>query len=168
VGYYINGNSVLSATTLGSGITGAPGLTSIGALTSLQAAFINISGSTISYVNSGSTNGNITLTPKGSGYISVSSALISNVGTPVSGADATNKTYVDDRVKSAPLGLYVDFTALGISLGSANASIINLLTKVYPPAITTSTTTCRVLCSDGTVREFTSSGTAWLYTQVIT
>jgi len=66
------------------------------------------------------------------------------------------------------LGLYIDFTALGISLGSANASIINLLTKVYPPAITTSTTTCRVLCSDGTVREFTSSGTAWLYTQVIT
>jgi len=168
VGYYINGNSVLSATTLGSGITGAPGLTSIGALTSLQAAFINITGSTISYVNSSSTNGNITLTPKGSGYISVSSSLISNVGTPVSGTDATNKTYVDDRVKSAPLGLYVDFAALGISLGSANASIINFLTKVYPPAITTSTTTCRVLCSDGTVREFTSSGSAWLYTQVIT
>lgn len=63
--YKVNGTSVLTATTLGSGVT-ASSLTSVGTLTTLTVDNININGNVISSTN---TNGAITLTPNGTGVV---------------------------------------------------------------------------------------------------
>jgi hypothetical protein len=69
------------------GITGT-----IGSLDTLSIDNITIDGNTISSTDS---NGNIKLDPNGSGAIDVSSAKITNLGTPTSDADAATKAYVD-------------------------------------------------------------------------
>lgn len=43
-------------------------------------------------------DGSIILDPNGNGVVSVSGAVIQNVGTPVAGTDAVNKNYVDQQV----------------------------------------------------------------------
>ena len=72
------------------GITGT-----IGSLDTLSIDNITIDGNTISSTDS---NGNIKLDPEGSGTIDVSSAKITNLGTPTSDADATTKAYVDGLI----------------------------------------------------------------------
>ena len=72
------------------GITGT-----IGSLDTLSIDNITIDGNTISSTDS---NGNIKLDPDGNGTIDVSSAKITNLGTPTSDADATTKAYVDGVV----------------------------------------------------------------------
>ena len=54
--YKINGVDVITANSLGTAITSAPGLTSIGTQTTFQAGYISLSGSTISYVNASVSN----------------------------------------------------------------------------------------------------------------
>lgn len=77
---------------------------------------ITIDGNTISSTN---LNGNIVLDPNGTGVIDVSSALISNVATPLSGTDAANKQYVDDEIDA--LGAFAN---LDISGDTGSDSII--------------------------------------------
>ena len=72
------------------GITGT-----IGSLDTLSIDNITIDGNTISSTDS---NGNIKLDTEGSGTIDVSSAKITNLGTPTSDADATTKAYVDGLI----------------------------------------------------------------------
>ena len=72
------------------GITGT-----IGSLDTLSIDNITIDGNTISSTDS---NGNIKLDPDGNGTIDVSSAKITNLGTPTSDADATTKAYVDGLI----------------------------------------------------------------------
>ena len=72
------------------GITGT-----IGSLDTLSIDNITIDGNTISSTDS---DGNIKLDPDGNGTIDVSSAKITNLGTPTSDADATTKAYVDGLI----------------------------------------------------------------------
>jgi hypothetical protein len=69
--YKINSTSVLTATTLGSGVTSSS-LTSVGTLTALQVDNINIDLNTISSTN---TNGNIVISPNGTGIIQAGNLL---------------------------------------------------------------------------------------------
>jgi hypothetical protein len=158
VGYYINGTSVLSSTSLGSGITSAPGLTSIGALTGLQAAYLNIANSTVSYVNSGSANGTIYLVAKGSGTVDVGSTRITNVSTPSNDTDASNKSYVDTAVSSINLGLSLVTTGL-----TTDQIAANLLNKIFPVLEHQNNTYLRVQCSDSTIKQYQLISGVWTY-----
>ena len=96
--YKINGFDVITATSLGNVITSAPGITSVGALTSLTAGSLTITSNTLS---SAQANTSIIIAPTGTGSVNVSSANIVNVATPVNATDAANKSYVDNSVQLA-------------------------------------------------------------------
>lgn len=161
-GYYINGTSVLSSTSLGTGITSAPGLTSIGALNGLQAAYLNIANSTISYVNSSSANGSILLVAKGSGTIDVGSSRITNLATPTGGTDASNKTYVDNAVSSINLGLSLNTTGL-----TTLTIATDLINKIFPIAEHQNGTILRIQCSDATIKQYQLLGGVWTFQQTL-
>ena len=172
--YKINGLDVLTYTSLPL-VQSAPNLTSVGTLGQLLVSYLQVGGSgtesTISFVGN-PLNGNIYLSPKGTGTVDVSSKKITSVATPTSSTDGTNKSYVDVAIATAPLGLYLDLTALGISgsysaQGSAIAS--GYLSKVYPYGTDATQyqhpngTLCRIVCSDNTVRLFQLTSGTWVW-----
>jgi len=155
LGYYINGQSVLSSTSLGNTITSAPGITSLGILTSVQAGNLSIIGSTISYTSI-QTSGDVKLQPKGIGSVDVSSANIVNLATPANNTDAANKSYVDSSIKLAPLGISLNTT------GKDNTTIGTLLLAIiFPVEEHPNGTKCRVQCSDLTIKLYEVAGGVW-------
>ena len=66
--------------------------TSIDGITELTVDNININGSTISSTD---TNGNIVISPNGTGKIDVSGSIITGIAEPVNSSDAATKNYVD-------------------------------------------------------------------------
>jgi len=158
--YKISGLDVISASALGSGITSAPGLTSVGTLTSLQVNNVGIATNIISYVNPVSSNGNIVLAPKGTGSVDVDTSTIINVSTPVNGTDAANKTYVDTTVQSASLAITISQAVSGLT----NPQIASTyLSKVFPAGEHQTNTLCRVICSDNSIRQFQLLAGIWTY-----
>jgi hypothetical protein len=156
--YKINGFDVITSNSLGSVITSAPGLNSIGTLTTLGVGYISVANSTISYSNLLQANGTIYLVPKGTGTVDVASAKITNVATPASTTDAANKTYVDTAITLAPLGIGL------VTTGLTNAQIAsNFLSKIFPASEHPETTICRVACSDNSVRLFQMTSSVWTY-----
>lgn len=159
--YKINGLDVITANGLGSSIISAPGLQTIGTLTSFQAANIGIDTNIISFVNPVAGNGNVVLKPKGTGSVDVSSATITSLATPVNSTDATNKDYVDKQIQLASVALSLTTTGL------TNTQISNtFLSKVFPSAEHQEYTICRVVCTDGgatTVRQFQLLAGTWTF-----
>ena len=157
--YKISNFSVLSQTQLGNTVTSAPGLNSIGTLNQLQVDDININGETISFINNTIADGNIVLVPKGAGTVNVSSKRISNVATPSTDTDATNKLYVDTKVRSAPLGFSVNIGAL------TEAQLAGtILSKIFLPEDYEDDTILRVYCLDnGVSKEYKKNGPTWIY-----
>jgi len=94
------------------GITGT-----IGSLDTLSIDNITIDGNTISSTDS---NGNIKLDPDGNGTIDVSSAKITNLGTPTSDADATTKAYVDGLINGLDIKESVKVATTGNIAGTYN------------------------------------------------
>ena len=157
--YKISNFSVLSQTQLGNTVTSAPGLNSIGTLNQLQVDDININGETVSFINNTIADGNIVLVPKGAGTVNVSSKRISNVATPSTDTDATNKLYVDTKVRSAPLGFSVNIGAL------TEAQLAGtILSKIFLPEDYEDDTILRVYCLDnGVSKEYKKNGPTWIY-----
>lgn len=123
--YKINGTTVLSSTTLGATVINAPGLTSIGTLTSLNVGNLSLSGITIS------ATGNLQLQAS-TNIISIQgSARITGLGLPSAATDATRKDYVDGYL---PISLVADITGFSLLSGGVNGSIIRLLNDLYPVA----------------------------------
>ena len=118
--YKINGTQVLSATALGSGVTGSS-LTSVGTIgtgvwqgTAVAVGYGgtgtatgSITGTGALSFTAGGTNTNVNLVPNGSGTVDVASKRITNVFTPSASTDAANKQYVDDVAQ----GLHIHSTA---------------------------------------------------------
>ena len=94
------------------GITGT-----IGSLDTLSIDNITIDGNTISSTDS---DGNIKLDPDGTGTIDVSSAKITNLGTPTSDADATTKAYVDGLINGLDIKESVKVATTGNIAGTYN------------------------------------------------
>jgi hypothetical protein len=138
--YRINGFDVLSQTSLGTTVASAPGLTSVGTLSSLQVSNLNFSNTTIA---STTANANIVLSPNGSGTISMNNAKISNLATPTDPAHGANKSYVDYTVRIAPLGLSADTTGL-----TPAQIATGILAKIFPPTDHESGTILRLICTD--------------------
>ena len=125
--FKIGGFEALTSNSLGTFITSAPGLTSIGSLISLQAGNLNITDNIIFYSNLSQADGDVILTPKGTGTVDVSGHRIAALANPILDTDATNKTYVDVKVRSAPLAL-----SLTVPLGYRNDQIAtNYLAYVF-------------------------------------
>ena len=121
--YKINGVTVLSNTALGSTVSSAPGLTTLGTLTSLNVGNLSLSGITLS------ATGNLQL-QSSTNIISVQgSARITGIGLPSAASDATRKDYVDGYL---PISLVADITGFASLSGGVNGSIIRLLTDLYP------------------------------------
>ena len=121
--FKINGVTVLSNTALGSTVSSAPGLTTLGTLTSLNVGNLSLSGITLS------ATGNLQL-QSSTNIISVQgSARITGIGLPSAASDATRKDYVDGYL---PISLVADITGFASLSGGVNGSIIRLLTDLYP------------------------------------
>jgi len=159
--YKINNLDVITASSLGSSIIAAPGLQTIGALTSVVAGNIGIATNIISYVNPVMGNGNVVLKPKGTGSVDVSSATITSLASPQNLTDAANKDYVDKKIQLASVALSLTTTGL------TNSQIATTyLSKVFPSAEHQPDTICRVVCTDGgavTIRQFQLLSGIWTY-----
>jgi hypothetical protein len=163
--YKIGGFDVLSQTTLGTTVTSAPGLVSVGTLAGVGVSYMSLGGtgteSTIAYTNSNQANGTIYIVPKGTGSVDVGNFKITNVATPISTTDAANKTYVDTAVAKAPLAISLTTTGL------TNPQIAgNYLSKVFPSSEHPDNTIVRAVCTDGgttTVRQFQLLAGTWAY-----
>jgi len=157
--FKINGFDVISNNMLGTGIISAPGLTSIGTLTSLQVSNIGVSGNTISYVNVVNPNGDVILDPKGTGSVNVSNSTIINLATPVNTTDATNKDYVDTVVKTIPLAI-----ALTIGARSNTQIAADFLSKIFPSTEHLNTSIVRVFVTDdSSIRQFALQSGTWTW-----
>ena len=113
--YKVNGNEVLSGTALGSVVTSANGLTSIGTLTSLAVDNVIINNYAISTSGSGlqlTSDGSITIT---------NNQKITGLAEPTTNTDAATKFYVDDSFDNEPVIVPLDITGL------TNANIATLI-----------------------------------------
>jgi hypothetical protein len=140
--FRIDGQLVLSTTSLGSTITSAPGITSFGPQTQLTVDNILVDGNTISTTNVG---GNLTLSPNGSGVVDVDNSKISNVATPVASGDAASKGYVDSFVKSRTISATIDTS--DFTVGNIDSKVVIILTELYPPGSWENGTYAKVLCT---------------------
>lgn len=93
--YMIGGNTVITATSIGSVITTAPGIRRLGVLEILTVTNVVISGNTIAATG---TNQTLYLSGSGSGTVDVKGNRITNLATPTSSFNAATKKYVDDAV----------------------------------------------------------------------
>jgi hypothetical protein len=134
--FKINGITVLSGTSLGSGITAIPGVTSFGTQNVINigpglppVTRMRLLDTTISTV---SNNYDIILDPDGTGNIVLnSSARIRLLADPVDQQDAATKEYVDNIVETRPILLSLD-----LSDGQTNVYIINnILNVMAPPGV---------------------------------
>jgi len=142
--FRIDGALVLSATSLGATITSAPGITSFGPQTQLTVDNIYVNDNTISTLD---VNGDLILSPNGTGDVDVSSSKIINVSTPTASGDAANKGYVDTFVKSRTISIALDCS--DFTVGNIDSKVIIILTELYPPNDGTweNGTYAKVLCN---------------------
>jgi hypothetical protein len=148
--YKINGFDVITATSLGVSIVSAPGLNSVGTLTALTAGTLSITTNTLSATQ---TNSNLVLAPNGTGTVDVSSKKITSVATPTAGTDATNKTYVDTSIQTAPLAVTLTTTNF------TNAQIAtNFLSNIFPVAEHQNGTYIRTFCIDTGTTQTVNAG----------
>jgi hypothetical protein len=109
--YKINSTSVLTSTTLGSGVVNSS-LTSVGTLGILAVDNITINGNEVSSTN---TNGNIDLNPNGTGFVRILDDA------PLRFMDADNTNYA---AITAPASVTSDYT---LTLPSVNGSINEII-----------------------------------------
>ncbi len=137
--FKINGVTVLSATSLGAGITSIPGVTSFGPQTEFTVDDLYMNDATIQVT---APNTDLILDINGTGTLNLNSKKISNLATPTTDYDAATKKYVDDTIEQRNIVLSMD-----ISDGISNAGIAALIEQVAPAAYYTNGTYARVLCS---------------------
>lgn len=164
--YKINNFEVLTYDTLPT-VTSAPSLSSIGALGFLQVDKLVLDATSITYTDAIDVNGTITLAPKGSGSVDVSSKKITNLALPDTDTDAVNVSFLNTTVKSTPLGFALDIT--GLSDGQITAIVTDIFPVTAGPTVLREPgTVCRVHCiipsgPSRLVKQFVVSGTAWAW-----
>jgi hypothetical protein len=87
----VNSSVTIGSSTVALGAT----ITSLSGLTEVQVDNININGNTLTATD---VNGNVVLSPNGSGVVDVTDSRITGVASPVGATDAANKSYVDNAV----------------------------------------------------------------------
>ena len=125
-GIKINTNSVLTETALGSSVTSAPGLTTIGTLNQATIANVKI-GPTDGLITS--LNANALKLDSATAAIEVQNKRISGVADPTAAQDVATKSYADG---STVIGVQLDITGLGANAGNNYAPVGTLLEKLFP------------------------------------
>ena len=164
--FRIGGFTVLTGSSLGASITSAPGISSLGTLTSLQTGYINVATNTISYVNPLQIDGDVVIAPKGAGSVDTNSAKIINLATPVDPTDGANKSYVDATVRGASLAISLDTTGLtDVQIAAV------YLAKIFPSTEHEEFTVVRVVCTASgivTLKQFQLLAGTWSFQSIIT
>ena len=144
--FKINGVTVLSGTSLGTGITSIPGVTAFGAQNVVNigpglppVAQLRLENQKISTLDN---NDDIQLEAHGSGNIAlIGSPKITGLADPTTAQDAATKEYVDDIAQTRSLAFSMD-----LSDGKPNSYIASeILAKLAPPAEYRSGTFARIL-----------------------
>lgn len=144
--FKINGVTVLSGTSLGTGITSIPGVTAFGAQNVVNigpglppVAQLRLENQKISTLDN---NDDIQLEAHGSGNIAlIGSPKITGLADPTTAQDAATKEYVDDVAQSRSLAFSMD-----LSDGKPNSYIASeILTNLAPPAEYRDGTFARIL-----------------------
>ena len=144
--FKINGVTVLSGTSLGTGITSIPGVTAFGAQNVVNVgpglppvAQLRIENQKISTLDN---NDDLQLEAHGSGNIALlGTPKITGLADPTTAQDAATKEYVDDIAQSRSLAFSMD-----LSDGKPNSYIASeILSKLAPPAEYRSGTFARIL-----------------------
>lgn len=146
--YKINNIDVLTATSLGNTVAAAPGLRSLGNLTSLDVNNLHFANNTISSTN---TNGNIVLDPIGTGYIDASSTQIKNIAAPTDSGDAVNLGYFQQYVTAFPLGIQLDISTLSNVALTLRSQISTMLGDIFPGNQHPTGTICKVYATRQTI-----------------
>jgi hypothetical protein len=157
--YQINGFTVLSQSALGVTVTSAPGLISVGNLTTLQAGYLNVTNSTVSYVNASVGDGTIYIAPKNNGTVDVSSKRITNVQDPSNSLDAVNLQTMQYNVQTYAQSFSINQGAL------SDATIAStIVTKMCPVIEHQNNALVRVWCLDTLVaKQFTLVNGSWAW-----
>jgi hypothetical protein len=145
--FKINGVTVLSATSLGPGVTSIPGVTNFG-----TQIFVDI-GSGVppvvqmrlesNRISTVSNNDDLELQPDGTGNVAlIGNPKITGLLTPTDPQDAATKEYVDNAVETRNVVLSLD-----ISDGISNAGIATILSQIAPVAEYRIGTQARLLCT---------------------
>jgi hypothetical protein len=126
--------------------TAAPGITSLGALQSVDIDNVNIDGNTITSNNSG-----LQITSAGSINVT-NNQKISGVADPTDDQDVATKAYVDSAINLETLSLALDITGL------TNAQIAQVINDIAPASSKENGTEARVHCTDTTSATATFTG----------
>jgi len=161
--FKISNYEVLSQTQLGYTVTSAPGLKTVGELDELQVKNLYFVNSTISFLNPNVGTGTITLTPKGVGItrgtVDVSSSRISSLLDPVDLSDAVNLSTLAFAVRTVPQAISVN-----IGVQTEQQLAVNVLSKIFPPALFDENTELRVWCIDtDTAKYYKLVSSVWTY-----
>ena len=128
-GSIANGKLANSSITIGSDAVALGGTqTDLNGITSLDVDNITIDGNIISTTN---TNGNLVLSPNGTGTVDVGNSRITTVATPTGATDAANKAYVDAQLQGLDVknSVRVATTANGtLSTAFANGQTVDGVT----------------------------------------
>lgn len=135
-GYYVGNNYVINNNSLGPTIL-ASVLTSVGHLTQLDVAGLNVRNNTI-----GATSGNLVLGVTAGNLVELSTlARINNVANPAFQFDAANKDYVD-RVKTEVTYLTLDITGFS----QPNTDVVAQIEAMIPANTVNAGDAVRALC----------------------
>lgn len=126
--FMIGGNTVITATSIGSVITTAPGIRRVGVLDLLTVTNVVISGNTVSATG---TNQTLFLTGTGSGTVDVRNNRITNLATPTADFNAATKKYVDDALLLVGTKGFA-FTVDTTGMNNPDLDIIPYLNAVLP------------------------------------
>jgi hypothetical protein len=146
--FKINGVSVINETSLGSGITSIPGVTSFGTQNVVNigpgappVTQLRLENNKIETV---ANNDDLELEADGTGNIAlIGSPRITGLADPIDQTDAASKEYVDDVIETRSLAFSMD-----LSDGKPNTYIASqILANLAPPAEYRNGVTARILCT---------------------
>ena len=141
--YRIENLQILSKTTLGSTVTTAAGLTSIGTLANLS-----VSGT----ATVGSISSNIALAITSTGDITINNQKITGVANPTVDSDVATKAYVDTSSLTQPVAFALDITGLSSpntpGVGSGPYTDVKAILESISPATSTKNgTVAKIHCT---------------------